>query len=638
MKAFDSLKILSILFLFAPGIGLLAQVQQIPEIGAQAEELQMIENAGQHSAVHQAVLMKDLQHDLTRLKWSIKLRERSRRTHPASELDSIKAYKTVGKFDSYKAPENQKLKKSSAANPVIGSNFEGNWSVTSHPPDNNIAISNGGKIVSVNNDGVEYYDQSGNLLYLDNWSDFINDNTLNSSIYDPVILYDSQEDRFIMAVLHGTSSTTSKVILLFSKSNDPMNGWWIYQLSGNPLNDNSWFDYPKIGVSAQEVYITGNLYDNNDNYNESILYQVNKAEGLSGQNLNYQWWFNLSSQPFPAFTLVPTTYGHQGNIGPGMLFVSTRPGGENRVILWQLTDYLSNNPSLNSFTVSNVTAYSPAGNGAMPNTSKQLDNSDCRILNAFWLDNTVHYVFHSDVGQGWNGIHYNRLDVNNLSNQTATLGKPGVEDYSFPVIASFATTTTDPSVAVSFLHSSPSIFPSTSVVSCNANMQWSAPVLIQAGTSHINFLGGNTERWGDYNGMSRKHNSATPVVWSATSFGTDIVASGGTLPNTYKTWIAQVQTTGISIPENHPDEKYARAYPNPVSDLLHIDFELERREYIEIELFDLTGKLVKLLYADRPRSTALQLSFNTEALGSGQYLLVISNHEKQLQSEKILVP
>lgn len=605
-----------------------------PLVGSEAPEAQVTMNAGQHSAVLQTQLSGTAGLQKKAKQWDFSLISRSERVHPPSDIDSIVAFKTALKQQS--TTPGKTRKSAMASPPVISTNFEGNWSVISHPPDNNIAISNAGDIVSVNNDGVEYYDESGNLTFLDDWSDFINDNSLTSIIYDPVVQYDSKENRFVIAVLHGTSAATSKVLVLFSKSADPMNGWHVYQLSGNPLNDNSWFDYPKLGISDQEIYITGNLFDPNDSFKQSIIYQIEKSQGYAGGSLNWQYWFNLTSQPFPAFTLVPTSYGHQGSIGSGMLFVSNRPGGENRVRLWQLTDYINNNPNLNSFVV-NVSAYSPAGDGFMPNTSLLLSNGDNRILAAFYLNDEIHYVFHSDINQGWNGINYNRLNVNTLVNQTATLGNAGVEDYSYPVLASFATQTSDPSVMISYLHSSQSVFPSTSVVHCDANMQWSQPVLIQAGTNYVDFLPGNTQRWGDYNGMARKHNSSTPAVWSATSFGTDIVTSSGSLPNTYKTWIAKIVGSNVAQTEFDDINASVRVYPNPASDIISLDFELQERGQIKIQLFDLQGKPVKLLYEDTPRTLANRLSFNRGALSAGQYILSISQQDEILHTEKIIV-
>lgn len=626
--------VLSLLFVFS--LSLSAQAD-FSGVASQAANPEADYNAGNHSAIQQTPLLTSAGDQAASQKWQFHLSSRAVREHGHGRLDSIKAFKTALKLASVSpVMDDQSQKKASAAVPFVGTNFEGNWSVLSHPPDNSIAISNAGRIVSVNNDGVEYYNTSGSLLFTENWSDFINDPSLTAMIYDPVIQYDSQEDRFVMAVLHGFTSATSQVLVLFSKSNNPSDGWNVYKLSGNPLNQGTWFDYPKIGVSAQEVYVTGNLYDNNENFNQSIIYQIEKAQGYSGGNLNWQYWFNLSSSPFPAFTLVPTSYGHQGAVGPGMLFVSSESGGQNKIRLWQITDYMSQNPSLNSF-VSNVTAYSPAGDALMPNTSLTLDNSDCRILTAFFLDGKVHYVFNTDVGQGWNGIHYNRMDVNTLNNQTATLGKPGVEDYAFPTVASLSNNPSNPSVVISFLHSSSQVYPSTSVVHCNTNMQWSQPVLIKAGTNYVDFLQGNKQRWGDYNGMSRKHNASSPEVWSATHFATDIVATGGTLPNTYKTWIAQITGNSIGLEEMEDSRATSLVYPNPIENVMHLDLDLDERREVRIEIRDVQDKLVKLLYQDRPRATENHFSFSTQPLSSGIYFVIITDNQNILHREKIII-
>ena len=106
-------------------------------------------------------------------------------------------------------PENEKGGR--AVNPVIGIDFEANWSTESTPPDNSMAISNGGFIITANNDGVEYYNSSGTFLYFDFWSDFFNDNSLTASIYDPKVIYDSGADRFVLVLLHGSNANTPRM-------------------------------------------------------------------------------------------------------------------------------------------------------------------------------------------------------------------------------------------------------------------------------------------------------------------------------------------------------------------------------------------------------------------------------------------
>ncbi len=190
-------------------------------------------------------------------------------------------------------------------NPIIGASFEANRFDGTTPPDNSMAISNGGRIVSVTNSHIEYFDMSGTRTYTSSFDDFFQDPSFTALIYDPVVLYDSQADRFFLAVLHGSNSSVSKVVVCFSKSNNPIDGWWFYKLTGDPLGNSNWFDYPKIGFYTTEVYVTGNLFNDNDVFSQTVLYPFTKASGYSGTSLGWQYGHNIDDCPV---TLFPASY------------------------------------------------------------------------------------------------------------------------------------------------------------------------------------------------------------------------------------------------------------------------------------------------------------------------------------------
>lgn len=588
-------------------------------------------NVATKSSPIEAVLFKDYTATPNNLKWAVSVRPRFSRKHYSPDTEKIKEEKLQAKIQSY-VPRDEDA--TEASTPIIGTNFEANWSLNGTPPDNSMAISNGGFIVTANNDGVEYYNSAASFLYVDFWFDFFNDNSLTASLYDPKVIYDSGSDRFIMVVLHGTSSTTSKVIVCYSKTNNPSNGWWIYQLTGNPLNDNSWFDYPALGVSNNEIYITGNLFSNAGVFNKSIIYQIPKAAGLSGNSFSWQYWTNFTSTPYPGFSLAPASNGHQGNYGPGIYFVSNRSGGSDKIRLWDLTDDMSGSPQLNSYTV-NTTAYSPSPDASQQGTTDKLDNGDCRIQSAFYLNGMIHFAFNSDIGQGWNGLNYNRLTISNTTNQSSTFGLQGSYDYSYPAVASYASNANDKSVMIAFMRSSSSSYPELRVVNCDNNMQWSASTLVKSGDNYVNFTNGD-ERWGDYIGISRKHNATTtPSIWLAGSYGGDIISQNAY--NTWKTWVAEVYATPTVGLEDNTTTNNLKVFPNPSYDLINIHFTNSQKEKTTIELFDLNGKLVKKLYEDSPKAGENRLSFNKGALKAGTYMLVIQTTDKILKNEKIVI-
>jgi hypothetical protein len=594
----------------------------------------VLQKTAEHSAIPSGIIISPLtasiDHALPGDKWAVSVKSRTSRKHYAPGVAEIKEAKLQQKLNSYR-PSNGIENASRAVTPEIGTNFEANWSIESTPPDNTIAIANNGNIITANNDGIEYYNGSGTFLYFDYWTDFFNDNNLTASFFDPKVIYDSGSDRFVMIVLHGSNANTSRVVVCFSKTNNPMNGWWIYTLTGNPLDNDCWFDYPGLGVSNNEIYVTGNLF--RSSFNQAVIYQIPKAAGYAGNNLNWQFWSGLSSDPYDAFTLIPASFGHQGNYGPGVYLVSSESSGENRIRLWDLTGDMSGTPELVSYTVA-VDSYSPAANALQSGSADQLDNGDCRIQNAFYLNGIVHYVFHSDIGEGWNGIHYNRLDVADIFNQTSTFGLQGSYDYSYPAVVPFSTSPTDLSVMVAFLRSSEDSYPEVRVVNCDQQMNWSPSTRVKAGETFVDFLS-NDERWGDYTGIARRHNSADPRIWLAGCYGANITSQN--VFNTYKTWVAEV-TGGemVSVDETQADNDLL-VFPNPTYDLIQVNFTMAQHELIHIELFDAEGRLVKLLYRDAPRAGENKLTFNKGALAQGTYVLSIRSNTQVLHNEKIVV-
>jgi len=588
-------------------------------------------HAGIKSPAIASSLFKEISHTTSGSKWATSVRPTFSREHGNELVRQIKKSKLQAKLDSYQ-PTEEPQNTERAVHPAIGTNFEANWSIEGTPPDNTLAISNGGYIITANNDGVEYYTSSGSFLYFDYWPDFFNDNSLTASIFDPKVIYDSGSDRFVLVVLHGSNANNSKVLVCFSKTNNPQDGWWIYALTGNPLNNNCWLDYPGLGVSNNEIYITGNLFQGNS-FNQAVLYQIPKAPGYAGNSLDWQYWSDLSNDPYDAFTLVPASYGYEGNYGPGIYLVSNESSGANAIRFWDLTDDMSGAPELNTYLIS-TTEYSPAADALQSGSNDQLDNGDCRIQNAFYLNGIVHYVFHSDIGEGWNGINYNRLNTGSFTNQSATLGLQGSFDYAYPAVVPFSTSQNDKSVMIAFLRSSQDIYPQVRVVNCDNNLQWSPSTLVKEGETFVNFLN-DEERWGDYTGIARRHNSSGGRIWLAGCYGADITTQG--VDNTWKTWVAEVYAGATVGLADQTTVRDFSVFPNPTYDMVNILFTTDLRELTTITLYDVEGRIIKVLYKDTPRIGENRLTFNKGALAAGSYLVSISTSTKILKNETIVI-
>ena len=571
-----------------------------------------------HSSIFTQELSFEISKDFQPANWDVNVVNIEKKHEQFPEVQQMKEEKLHKKiqYSNFNAKEYSKKE----VQPIIGENFHGNSYNYYSPPDNTMAISNAGYIVTVVNSNIEYYSENGSMIFSSSLSDFFASST--AIVYDPVVMYDSHYDRFFMVCLHGTSSSESMVYACFSKTNNPQDGWWVYSLTGNPLSDGSWFDYPKIGISQEEVYITGNLFYDSDYFNQSTLYQLDKITGYEGGSMSWQYWYNIDSSPF---TLNPVSFGQSGAVGPGIYLVSNHYSSGNYINLYDLTDYMGNSPSLNVYSVS-TDSYEVGADAYQNGTSTLLDVGDCRILSAFYLNGIIHFVFTSERSDGYNGINYNRLDVNGLSNISGNYGMTGY-DYCYGSVASFSNSSSDHSVMICFLRSSSSTYPEVRVVNCDDNWDWSSSTSVKEGNSYVS--GDATTRWGDYTGISRRH-SASKEVWLAGQYGTS--------DNYFETWIAQVLDQEPSkVDENDINNSDITVYPNPIVSNFQIQFNIEKSSKVEITISDINGKIIKLLFKDNLTAGTNILSFNKNELTTGIYFLNIKANNKIIKNEKIVI-
>ncbi|MEI7801714.1 MAG: T9SS type A sorting domain-containing protein [Bacteroidota bacterium] len=416
--------------------------------------------------------------------------------------------------------------------PIMGTNFQGNLNNGSSPLDNSIAISNGGIIVSVSNTIIKYYNTSGTSLYVNDLVTFINDASI-TDVCDPVVLYDPGSDRFIFMCQSLPMDNTSKILVFFSQTNNPnTGGWWGYWFTADPGGNGDAFDYPKIAISTNEFFVTGNLFGiSSGNFDEAIIYQIDKLACYNGSsNPNWFYYIGINGSPF---TLLPVSYGQNSTAGPGVTLVAVDNSGASQIQLYQITDDIANSPVLNYWTVS-TTSFSPASDAHQAGTACDLNTGDCRLLSGFYLNGIVHFTFHSDYGGGYHGINYNRLTLSTLTNQSSVYGLTGY-DYCYPSVSSFATSATDKSVMIGFGRSGSSIFPEVRVVNCDNSMNWSASTLVKSSSSFVSYTSSTNERWGDYTGTFRKNNSTNPSIWMNGMYGNS--------SNHWDTWIAEIHSS-----------------------------------------------------------------------------------------------
>ncbi|MBI3233113.1 MAG: T9SS type A sorting domain-containing protein [Bacteroidetes bacterium] len=506
------------------------------------------------------------------------------------------------------------------------------------PSDNTLAISNSGFFVSSINSTVDFYDSTGKLLITKSLSSFAKDASLTFT-FDPKVLYDPEADRFILVFLAGNTPTTSKVVVAFSTSDDPRKTWNVYKLSGDPLKDNSWTDYPNIGVSKADVYISTNLFSSNNTFSQAVVEQIPKADGYSGAStLKILIWDNLlDNNSDQMLGLYPLMGGQSKLYGPGMYLASTMRGqGDNFCITHITGDYSDPN---NTITMNNVSCntYQVGREAAMKSNSDDLSVGDCRVKGGFQLADNLYFVFSGTFGLNiWSSIVYVKFNVKSNSFKMATLGKQ-FESFCYPNIASFATDEYDETVAICFNASSSKYYPEARSVVCDSWMQFSAIDTFKRGDTYIEVLGaGVAERWGDYSGITRWHSKPYRSVWAHNMVGQ--IQTNGT--RTIGNWISEMTSKTPSFQGiDNIDLVNTEVYPNPVvNEIINVVFKFNGSKNVSVKLMNIEGREVSQMVEQKLNPGNYEFRMNTAGLASGVYFINIYSNSNLIKTKQVIIP
>ena len=100
----------------------------------------------------------------------------------------------------------------------------------------------------------------------------------------------------------------------------------------------------------------------------------------------------------------------------------------------------------------------------------------------------------------------------------------------------------------------------------------------------------------------------------------------------------KLATSNKSEPENLETGQKLNVYPNPVSNSATISFSLLQQGKVSIQIFDLSGRLVKTLANTEMQEGTHQLTWNTrnEKITAGVYFLEIVTKE-YAEIKKLLI-
>ncbi len=534
-----------------------------------------------------------------------------------------------------------------AETPLALDGFQGNPFDGSAPTDNHVAISNNGKLISVANSTIFFYDTEGDsLLQTVSLDAFFDTLGFASDKYDPRVIYDPKQDRFILLCLNGKSDSTSKIVVAFSTSNNPMDEWNLYALSGNPLNDTSWSDYPIAAITDDELFITVNLlYNDTINTNESwkflfrqsLLWQITKQRGYSGLPMELRFYDDIAFGNRPVRNLCPIQ-GGSTTYGPNIFILSNRNFDveNDTFFVLELTGTINDLDTRLEINVRKADIPYGLAPDAKQKSNRTLQTNDSRVLAGYYENNQIHFVQNSVNPDTVRSAIYHGIISDVSSTKTIKGAIIGIDalDFGYPCIAYTGKFPGDDEALISFDHTSQDTFAGFSAVFYDVIAGYSERVTLKAGNDFVLPFPGLRQRWGDYSGSQRKYDEPGKV-WAAGFFGDRIGVN-----RVNATWISEIaspDTTSeppLSAASLKPFQP--KAFPNPVADIFSVDFELANDQFLNISLFDASGRLVKAFIRDLVKRGGNRFSFSIAPLGSGMYFLQISNGGEVIMTEKIL--
>ncbi len=568
-------------------------------------------------------------------------------------------------------PQNRKKARTSFGSyalPEVLEKYEGNNFSGSVPNDNSFAINRNGQILSVINTTVLAYDlNKDSLLFETSLHIFTILQGLRNvaqNKYDPRVLYDPDMDRFILVFLNGTTFQTSKIIVAFSKTNDPSDGFHIYALNGNPLGNDTWSDYPHIMVSKQDLFITMNTFyngsSNNSGYVESTIRQVNKMDGYDSlPSLQETYYSDIKIGGKALFNFTGMA-GGSGPYSPPIYFMSNRNLSLNNdsLFLVSITDSLSSTtPPVLQLKV--YKAQIPYGlpPDARQQDSNRFDCNDSRIQGGYYQNGIVQFVGNTVTSKGFSGFYHAMINPLAPTAEPAYFSILEMDslDFGYPNICYTGKSELENEGIIIFNHSGPSTNAGSSSVFFSNDSSYSGLAVVDSGRGYVNVLrpAGDPEyeRWGDYTGAQPAYGD-TGVVWMS--------AYSSTENNTPRTILAKlrspdfdldpiqpkpIDTTGNPIDTNAnpldtlPPFTEVRILPNPTYDNYTIEFELDAPDMLTFQLISINGSGTdeQFLVKEAAMEGNNRFTFHTRHLRNGVYYLIIFNSQGRILKEEKVV-
>ncbi|MCE2496608.1 MAG: T9SS type A sorting domain-containing protein [Flavobacteriales bacterium] len=526
-----------------------------------------------------------------------------------------------------------------AARPILVKEWPGN-SADGIPNDNSMAVSENGYLIAVINSRIRCHDLYGDsTLWQSSLGSFCVDLGFGNSKYDPRAVYDPVANRFIAVWLNGFTYETSQIIIAVSASEDPSDEWLLYSLPGNPLENDTWSDYPHISISTHDLYITFNTFlngsSNNSGYVESTFWQIPLPQMYDGTLTETNYYYDME---YGGITMFNHT-GVQGGsalYGPDFYLLNTRnlDPQNDTVFLVHVTDHGLGDPDLEITPVIMDEAYGLPPEGRQEGSST-FDTNDGRVQDAFYENDQIQFVLNSrDFGNNSAGIYHGgikNVSTGNYETWARTVSRDSL-DLAYSSLTYTGKSFLENDAMLTFLYSGEEQYASFGAIYFDNQGRYSEITPILEGNGIVNVLTSIKERWGDYTGAQRDYN-VPGAVWATGSYG----RSG--FGKTTGTRAAHLHAPTIDDDPTLPNETFEGVlFPNPSQDHFEMEFTLASDENLTFEIVSVNGQFSDVLLRRFTQMGVHRFSFDTAHLSAGSYVLIVTDGEgNQVKRERVIV-
>ncbi len=527
------------------------------------------------------------------------------------------------------------------------------------------------RIIAVANTLIESRTKGGSLDWRLGLQDFFAPLAVEQFPFDPKIVYDQYEDRFVVVALQLRQATAaspgnvSRILLAVSKDGNPQSAsdWHFAAIDSKvtqsfPFGDVEFFaDYPGFEVDEEAIYITNNMFalPPFSGYLGVRLWIVGKGAGTGG-------FYDGGGASSPAYdpyadgglatTTMPAQVYGEGGIAPGVgTYLVSYSGLSDGVVEFVQTvrvdDPLGTPTFTQEFTALGDIETTAFGLPDAPQagTGVLLEVNDRRALDAVWRDGTLWMTstILPTTGPDAGETTANWVKLNALGTGTIDLAQQGTIGGNDIALGAY---TYFPSVAVNrdgaalfgFSASAPTLFGGAFVtgrVPADPPGTVRTPEVVHLGEAPYNrFFSGPRNRWGDYSGIAIDPTN-DDFAWVFNEYAEQqgtVFSQYPTQDGRWGTAWARAKFTGgppSAIKGRNASSTVAaetpfaleQNRPNPFASSTTLSFSLPEAGAVRLAVHDVLGREVAVVVHGEVDAGVHTETFSAASLPSGIYLV-----------------